>query len=130
MIRDRETEPDEEQEDRQLFRRRWWLELHTAAVGDTESLADLRDLVLDRSRLPRRQIRRGVETLVSRKLLGPVARQAFEEVLAGSGPQEEHVAPEPGRAGFPRGACDVFQKLGLVADPRQHGSDADAHVDA
>src|SRR5437762_1211208 len=71
-------------------------------------------------RLGRRQVRAPtVELLVALELLGPVAREALEEVLARARAQEEDVAPEMRRARLARGAHDLRELLGPVGDARQ-----------
>ena len=72
----------------------------------------------------------GVEPLVARQLLGPVARQRLEEVLARSRLQEQDVGPDRMRAGVAGGAHDCLELLGPVGDAGQDRRHRDARLDA
>ena len=64
------------------------------------------------------------------ELLGPVAREAVEEVLPRARPQEEDVRPDAARAGLARPADDLGELLGPIRDPgedRRH-PDRRAHA--
>jgi hypothetical protein len=57
--------------------------------------------------------------LVVRNELGPVLGEMLEEVLAGTGAEEEQIRPDPGRAGRAGGLDDFSELLGPVGDPRE-----------
>ena len=79
-----------------------------------------------------RQVRAAVrvQLLVARQLLGPVAREVLEEVLARPGPEEEQVRPDAGRSGLARGAHDLRELLRPVGEPGEDRRHADARVDS
>src|SRR5438067_1840715 len=65
------------------------------AIGDSVLGAELRDPLPDRRRGLLRQVGApAVDPLVVLELLGPVARERLEEMLARAGLEVEHVAPE------------------------------------
>src|SRR4051794_16334183 len=91
----------------QLLRFGRRLQGFSASVADALAAREVADGVADRLRLGRREVRASpVEALVARQLLGPLAREALEEVLARAGLEVEDARPDPARAGLARRAHD------------------------
>src|SRR5205085_1349487 len=93
---DRSREPDLDGE-RQLLRLdgRLRFEPEPAPVPDAVLLRERRDRLLDRLRLLLVEIRAApIKPFVALQLLGPVARQVLEEVLARAGSEKEQIRPD------------------------------------
>ena len=90
-----------------------------AAVADAVAAGKLGYLSPDRLRVLGSKVGApSVEPLVVVQLLGVVARERFEEVLSGTGPEEEQVRPDSARARLASRADDLLELLGAVGDPR------------
>ena len=88
--------------------------------------ASARTCVARRLGVGRREIRAArVEALVVGEQLGPVAREALEEVLPRAGLQIEQVRPDPAGAGLARGRDDAPDLIGRVREAGEERRHAD-----
>src|SRR4051812_31525761 len=103
--------------ERQLLRLRGRPEPDAAAVADAELLRQARHLGPHGLRLGGREVGPvAVEALVPVELLGPLAGELLEEVLAGPRPEEEDVRPDAARTGLAGCTDDLGELLGPVRD--------------
>src|SRR5205823_11872961 len=96
------------------------LERTRSTVGDLELPPQGVHVRLDRLRRGTVRIRAAIDRLVARQELGPVTREAFQEVLARAGTQMEDVAPDAGGAGLARGAHPPRPAPPTPRDPPPH----------
>ena len=93
------------------------------AVADAVRARELRTSVAGRLGLGSRQVGAPrVEALVVGEELGPVARQALEEVLARARAEVEEVRPDAAGAGLARGRDDARELLGWSERPGRSGA--------
>src|SRR5882762_6567246 len=104
----------------QLFWLRRWSEPDAPSVAYFFPAGEIPHLVANRGRLRGRKIGApAVQPLVAGQQLGPLLREALEEVLARPGFQVEDARPDAAGAGFAGRAHDLGQLLGTVGDPRE-----------
>src|SRR5438445_469812 len=115
---------------RQLDGLGWRLEPDPAPVADSVVAAKLRDGRANVFRLLGREVGAiRVEALVALQLLGPVAGEVRQKVLAGAGLQIEEVRPYARRAGLSGGTYHLGQLLGPVGEAGEDRRHTDAGLD-